>query len=634
MPSSTATSESVSASDRGLAPSDLDAPGTVFLDASRPDPDGPSSADRCLLFQEPKQILRADVPADVAGVLRNADDALEAGYFVAGALTYEAGLAITGMAAHPVDGPLVWLGVYDGPTEWSSADVARGFASLEESPQVRNARFDVSRNAYRAALERIKSLIREGDVYQINYTGPVRFECDPGDALRLYAQMRRRQPVPYGAWLHLGDRRILCASPELFVRRDGGRLVTRPMKGTIRRGMTLEEDDRLRHRLETDPKSRAENLMIVDLLRNDLSRCCTPGSVRVPSLFSTETYDTLTQMTSTVEGELVPDARLSTILDALFPCGSVTGAPKRRAMQRIYELETGPRGMYCGAIGYAGPDDTACFNVAIRTVTLRDGDPCGSRALSGVMGTGSGVVWDSDPDAEYEECRLKARFLTDPANNEPSTFRLIETMRASDRRIDLWPYHWRRLEKSAAYFGFDVDRARIGAALNAALEETPLTSALVRMTVGRDGDPEVDVRAMPPQPDRWTAAIARELAQPHNPFFYHKTTRRTEYTRALEEANAAGVDEAILVTPEGRVTEGARSNVIAEIDDQWVTPPVEDGLLGGVYRAFLLDTEPRMCEGSLSVDDLRQASRLFCCNAVRGRIPVTLEKDLRASHRH
>ncbi|HHP7237168.1 aminodeoxychorismate synthase component I [Longibacter sp.] len=631
MPSSSPISQFVPARDRGLAPADLDAPGTVFLDASRPDPDGSSPPDRCLLFQEPRQVLRAGVPADVAGVLRDADDALEAGYFVAGALTYEAGLAMNGMPAHPIDGPLVWLGVYDSPVEWSSADVARGFSSLEAPPDVRNARFDVPKDAYRAALDRIKSLIREGDVYQINYTGPVCFDCGADDALRLYAQMRRRQPVPYGAWLHLGDRRVLCASPELFVRRDGGRLVTRPMKGTIRRGMTLEEDDRLRHRLETDSKSRAENLMIVDLLRNDLSRCCTPGSVRVPSLFSTETYDTLTQMTSTVEGELVPNARLSTILDALFPCGSVTGAPKRRAMQRIHELETGPRGMYCGAIGYAGPDDTACFNVAIRTVTLRCGDSSSPQALSGVMGTGSGVVWDSDPDAEYEECRLKARFLTDPADDEPSTFRLIETMRAADGTIDLWSYHWRRLEKSAAYFGFDVDRARIDAALTAALAETPSTNVLVRMTVGRDGDPEIDVRLMPPQPESWSAAIAREPAQPHNPFFYHKTTRRTAYTHAMEEAKAAGVDEAILVTPDGRVTEGARSNVIAEIDDRWVTPPTEDGLLGGVYRAFLLDTEPRMCEASLSVDDLRGAARLFCCNAVRGRIPVTLEKDLRAS---
>jgi para-aminobenzoate synthetase/4-amino-4-deoxychorismate lyase len=239
-------------------------------------------------------------------------------------------------------------------------------------------------------------------VYQINLTAPVRFRFE-GEPLALYRRMRRRQPVPYGAFLNLGDgRRVLSASPELFFRRDGARVWTRPMKGTVRRGASPEEDQRLRRALAADEKNRAENVMIVDLLRNDLSVCCEPDSVRVPELFSVEPYETVSQMTSTVEGRLKPDTGYADLFRALFPCGSVTGAPKLRAMRRIRRLEKEPRGVYCGAVGFAGPREAA-FNVAIRTVELAGAE--------GRMGIGSGVVWDSDPDTEYEECLLKAAFL-------------------------------------------------------------------------------------------------------------------------------------------------------------------------------------------------------------------------------
>ena len=610
----------------------LSHPGTVLLDASRPDPAGSlrPTPTRSLLFSSPTRILRADTPSQVAAVLSEADQALANGHYVAGALAYEAGLALMDMPdpilADAPAGPLVWLGVYDAPTELSLADLDAAFDSVQRAPDVRNARFDVAEEMYHEALARIKHYIREGDVYQINYTGPVRFDLAPGDLLALYAQMRRRQPVPYGAFLNLGDTQLLCASPELFIRQEGARLVTKPMKGTIRRGMTLEEDERLREELASDPKSRAENLMIVDLLRNDLSVCCRPGSVTVPALFSTDTYDTLTQMTSTVEGELEPDTSFSDILHALFPCGSITGAPKRRAVQRIHELEPHPRSFYCGAIGYAAPDDTACFNVAIRTVELREqpGDP---QRLRGTMGTGSGVVWDSDPSAEYEECKLKARFLTDPPSNEPP-FRLIETMRAEEGRIPLWDRHWERLASSAAYFGFRAERDPVEAALQPYLAASDEHPVVIRLTLGRDGDADITTRPVPP-PTEWSLAIVTEPPNPHDPFFYHKTTRRDAYTRAWDEANAAGYDEAVLVAANGHVTEGARSNIIAEFGDRRVTPPIADGLLGGVYRAHLLATDDRLQEAPLTVEDLCTADRIYCCNAVRGPFPATLEADLR-----
>ena len=610
----------------------LSRPGTVLLDASRPDPAGSirPTPPQSLLFSSPHRILRADTPAQVAAVLLEADEALSQGQYVAGALTYEAGLALMDMPEPlltdaPV-GPLVWLGVYDKPAKLFPSDIETTVESVQRAPDIRNARFEVAKDTYHEAIARIKHYIREGDVYQINYTGPVRFDLNPDDVIALYAQMRRRQPVPYGAFLNLGDTQLLCASPELFIRQEGGRLVTKPMKGTIRRGMTLEEDKRLRKELASDPKSRAENLMIVDLLRNDLSICCRPGSVRVPSLFSTDTYDTLTQMTSTVEGELMPGTSFSDILHALFPCGSITGAPKRRAVQRIHELETSPRGFYCGAIGYAAPDDTACFNVAIRTVELRE-QPGDSRRLRGTMGTGSGVVWDSDPSAEYEECKLKARFLTDPPSNE-EPFRLIETMRADGGRIPLWDRHWERLASSAAYFGFQAERDSVEAAIRTYLPTSEEHPVVIRLTLGRGGDVNITTRPVP-EPTKWTLAIVTEPPNPHDPFFYHKTTRRDAYNRAWDEARIAGYDEAVLVASNGHVTEGARSNIIAAFGDRLVTPPVADGLLGGVYRAHLRATDDQLEEGPLTVDDLRTADQIYCCNAVRGRFPATLETDLR-----
>ena len=381
-------------------------PGTVLLDTGRADAD--TDTDRALLFSEPQRTLLARHRAEVPGVLAAADEATAAGRFVAGVVRYEGGYAFE-PALFPEqqqddDAPLAWLGVYDAPRVLSPAAVADALAQdAGPSPAVEDLRFDIARTAYREAIAEVKAAIRAGDVYQVNFTAPLRFRL-AGDPLALYRRMRRRQPVPYGAFLNLGDdRRVLSCSPELFFRRDGRRAWTRPMKGTVRRGDTPAEDRRLRRWLAADEKSRAENLMIVDLLRNDLSVCCEPGSVQVPELFSVEAYDTVSQMTSAVEGRLKENAAgLSELFRALFPCGSVTGAPKLRAMRRIRRLEQGPRGVYCGAVGFAGPEE-AVFNVAIRTVELKGGQ--------GRMGIGSGVVWDSEADAEYEECLLKAHFL-------------------------------------------------------------------------------------------------------------------------------------------------------------------------------------------------------------------------------
>ena len=390
-------------------------PGTVLLDGALADADtGRASA---WLFSSPREILTAREPGEVGGLLDALDGALAAGFHVAGWLAYEAAYALESgrFAPAPDAGLLGWFGVYGAPASAAPEDVDR---ALPESPIA----FDVleaglNRHEYMRRIGAVREHIREGDVYQINLTWPLRFHFG-GDPLALYRALRARQPTPYGALIRTDEQDVLSVSPELFFRvqprsAEAGRTITaRPMKGTAPRGASDGEDRRRADALTADPKNRAENLMIVDLLRNDLARVAEQGSVRVPRLFHAERYPTLTQMTSTVEADLRPDAGLADVFRALFPCGSVTGAPKLRAMELIRGLEAGPRGVYCGAIGYAAPGKdgslgSAAFSVPIRTAVLRPGD-----FPNGRYDVGSGVVWDSDAEGEWAECWLKAEVLT------------------------------------------------------------------------------------------------------------------------------------------------------------------------------------------------------------------------------
>ncbi|HLT47870.1 MAG TPA: aminodeoxychorismate synthase component I [Rubricoccaceae bacterium] len=346
-------------------------------------------------------MLTARTAAGVPALLDALDRVRDEGRYAAGFLAYEAGYALEpSVFDPPADGLLGWFGVYDAP-ERLAGDDADVLLAEAGAFRLGTPRFALEQGDYEARVADVRALIREGDVYQINLTAPFRFAFE-GDPRGLYRAARRQQRVPYGAFIDTGEGHVLSFSPELFFRLDGRRITARPMKGTAPRGATPEEDDRLAAALAADEKNRAENLMIVDLLRNDLARVSEPGSVGVPRLFETERYETVTQMTSTVTATLRPEATLADVLRALFPCGSVTGAPKLRAIRRIRELEIGPRGVYCGAVGYLGPRG-AVFNVPIRTVELRGGE--------GRLGVGSGIVWDSEAGAEYDECLLKARFL-------------------------------------------------------------------------------------------------------------------------------------------------------------------------------------------------------------------------------
>ncbi len=590
----------------------LDQPGTVWLDTIRGEPGEAAS----LLFTNPHRLITAHDLADVPNALAALDDAVATGYHVAGFMSYEASAAwLPGLVASDLPAtPLVWFGVYDAPRRLTPEEVAAAMSNPAPAP-LSQANFGWTPDAYTARIDAIKNLIREGEVYQINFTGPITF--DLGGAPRdLFATLRQTQRVAYGAWIRTKDTTVVSLSPELFWGRDDDRIYTRPMKGTVRRGRTLEEDTVLREWLGRDEKSRAENLMIVDLLRNDLSMCCEPGSVQVPALFTVEAYETLFQMTSTVEGRLVPDIQYADLFKALFPCGSVTGAPKLRAMQHIAKLEAQPRGVYCGTIGYITPAARARFSVAIRTAVLREQT---DGSWHGTMGTGSGIVWDSDATAEYEECRLKAQFLTAPPPAQES-FRLIETMCWQDG-IRLLDRHIQRLADSAVYFGFPFDPTALRHRIHVATATlTEGTRHKVRVTLGADGVPSLTVSPLPPAstaPLRLT--IARERIDSHDVFFYHKTTRRTTYETAYDAAQAAGFDEAILLNERGECCEGTRSNLfIKRKDGTFMTPPVAAGLLRGVYRQHLLASLPRVEERTLYPRDLLTAEALYVCNAVWG----------------
>lgn len=454
--------------------------------------------------------------------------------------------------------------------------------------------------SYVLAVDRIKALISAGDCYQVNFTFPLDFTWF-GSPLDLYARLRARQPVRYGGFA--GDARggIVSLSPELFVERRGDRLLTRPMKGTA-------PPDAAPEALSESLKDRAENLMIVDLLRNDLGRIATPGSVRVDRLFGIEDYPTVRQMVSEISAT-VRGCSFGDILAALFPCGSITGAPKVRAMQIIGELEPSARGLYTGAFGWLAPDGDCRLNVAIRTLELAPGG-------AGRMGVGSGIVADSDAVAEWRECGLKAAFLRDC---DPG-LKLIETLRRENGSFPMWAGHLARLRASAAWFGFPFDEQAVCRAL-AGLPASGLWR--VRLTLDKRGAIEVSSAPFDAAPPAAALAwLADQAVDADDPLRRHKTTARAQYDAALASLPADGsVFDVVFLNRRGEVAEGARSNVFVERDGVLLTPPLASGALPGVLRAHLL-ASGRAREAVLTRDDLAEGFLLG--NALRGLVPVAL----------
>ena len=557
----------------------------------------------------PLEVVRADTIGQVDAAFAKLEDALATGRHAAGYFSYELGYALerrlVPLMPSSRNVPLLWFGIF--------ADCGSGGGCADESaPRTHAGRlvheWDEARHA--ASFERIRALIAAGDLYQANLSYRARFSF-VGEPYAFYRDLRSRAHARHCAFVDDGERQILSISPELFFDISPACVVrTRPMKGTAARGTTTEEDSAARARLAASEKERAENLMIVDLVRNDLSRIAIPGSVEVENLFEVETYPTVHQLVSTVTARLAPRMGVETIVRALFPCGSVTGAPKIRAMEVIRDIETSPRGVYCGAIGYFAPDGSAAFNVAIRTLTITGGE--------GELGIGGAIVFDSRAHAEYEECRVKARFYE--AARHP--LQLIETLRyepgAGFLRLDR---HLARIASSAAALGFGFDAACAGHELQRCVAGR-FETLRVRLTLDEDG--MVCAGAEPFVASRvpWRFAISPRRASSRDPLLRHKTSRRELHDSERAQLVASlGCDEVLFLNERGELTEGSRTNIFVEIGGTLLTPALTAGLLDGCLRRELLD-EGRCFEAPLTSADLDRAERVFLGNSLRGLFPA------------
>ena len=564
------------------------------------------------LYHDPIKVIRCEAGEDVNAAFAEIEGGMADGFHAAGFMSYELTYALeprlTNLMPERREAPLMWMGLYNTPRLIEPHALDDAFAALGPPPPITTVNAAHDRSTHIRKVDDILRLIAAGDAYQVNLTFPLHFHYD-GDPLQLYAALRARQPVRYGGIAALDDCTVLSVSPELWVAVNDDQARTRPMKGTTARGSDPEIDRIARDALRLDPKQRAENLMIVDLLRNDLARVSAPGSVRVPDLFTVETYPGFHALTSTITARINPDQSLKTRVAALFPCGSIVGAPKIRAAEIIRDLEPDPRGAYTGALGAVQPKGDMTFNVAIRTAYLKsDG--------VGRYGVGGGVVADSDGDAEYDEALLKGRILTDLSQ----VYDLIETFRwsSADGFIRL-PLHLDRMASSARRLGFSFNRRGAKAALDRlARTWTPATGdQRIRLALRRDGALDLTFTDAVAGRSPLRLCIARDRLDPADPFLRHKTSRREVYEVAFADAVAAGFDEAVLLNRKGQVAEASRHTIFAKVGDRLVTPPLNSGVLPGVLRQFLI-SEGKVTEQSLTLGDLKVADHIFLGNSLHG----------------
>lgn len=556
-------------------------------------------------FTNPLEVITTSSLSEVRPALREVERAARAGLYAVGYVAYEAAPAFDrALSVREASTQLLWFGLFDAPARRAPEGLGGEDYSLNEWKP------SETRDAYERNVREVRERIARGDTYQVNYTFRLRARFR-GDAYAFYERLRAAQPTRFGAYLDTGRLQILSASPELFFRRRGSRILTRPMKGTAARGRWVEEDEAACRALASSEKNRAENVMIVDLLRNDLGRVAETGTVRASRFFKVERHPTVFQMTSTVGARLRACATLEDIFAALFPCGSVTGAPKVSTMRLISQLEGSPRGVYCGAVGCVMPGGDALFNVPIRTVVVD------AETGSAEYGTGGGVTWDSTPGGEYEEALEKARLLAE----DPSDFELLETLRLEGGRYNLLEEHLARLKASARYFDFRASDSRVREALaEHASSHSVETPQRVRLLVSRVGGVRAESRELEPTRGTQAVALARARVDRRARFLYHKTTRRGMYD--ARRAERPELFDVLLRNVEGELTEFTNGNLVVELEGRRWTPPRECGLLAGTLREALL-REGSISERVLTAEDLVRATRCWFINGVRGWVEVS-----------
>ena len=560
------------------------------------------------VFAGPLKVLETHNLQDIPDIMKEIESALAQGFYAAGYVSYEAAPAFQPeMEVRPgAEMPLIWFGIFQQPQTPEPEP-------KEEPYTVSSWQLASSEERYKKGIAHIKTAIEEGETYQVNFTERLRASFSGNDR-SFYRQLARNQQAGYGAYLNLGRYRILSASPELFFRVQDGRLTTKPMKGTAARGRNVAEDQAQGQQLLTSEKERAENLMIVDLLRNDMSRLAESGTVQAAKLFEVETYPTVLQLTSTITADLAPGLTVFDWFQALFPCGSITGAPKISTMQHIAALEGSPREVYCGAIGFITPQKNAVFSVPIRTVVVD------AESGDAQYGVGGGITWDSTSEGEFKELYAKAKVLT----AERPEFSLLESLKLENGMFPLLPYHLKRLEASANYFGFAIEIAEVQRQLMACAEVHPQGLYKVRLLVGKAGEVIAEAQPVQPVASRMPAVLAKAPVDANNPFLFHKTTHRQVYEPAQQDAGQAFT--ALLWNETGELTEFTIGNVVVEKDGRFFTPQLESGLLAGTFRQQLLDNG-RIEERLIHKDSLGEWDAVWFINSVRGWVEIDIVNE-------
>lgn len=556
-----------------------------------------------LIFTQPIAELVARKLDDVKQVLRQVQTYQDQGYYVVGYVSYEAALAFEAhFAVKKKRLSQEHLAYFTVHKTAKAEPFPNSYEPVTMPTQWDNATIEA---AYQAAIAAIHEQIRQGNTYQVNYTTCLSADL-AADSLAVYNRLVIEQGASYNAYIAHDDFAVVSVSPELFFEKRGQKLITRPMKGTTKRGLTAASDLKNKEWLQNDTKNRAENLMIVDLLRNDMGRISEIDSVRVTKLCQVEQYSTVWQMTSTIESQLQKDKGLPAIFEALFPCGSITGAPKIATMAIIEKLETQPRGVYCGTIGLCLPNGDALFNVAIRTLQIAD-----SKAYYGV---GGGITWDSQWQDEYIETQQKSAVLT---HTKPS-FELLTTAKIENAQVTFVDQHLERLREASRYFAYPFDEEVICTQLSTLCEQLDVQKTYrCRMRLDKLGQFTVDCEELLPLAASMTEAVlVQRESSADTPFYYFKTT----YRKHISSASC----EQIFISPDGFLQETSIGNIVLKYGDSYYTPPVEVGIVDGIYRRFLLD-KGQVIEKQLTLSDLKKADAIYACNSVRGLYELRLK---------
>lgn len=555
-----------------------------------------------ITFKNPNKIIVANTLEEVRPSFELIQEALDLGFYVAGYISYES--APTFDPSFQVNlnpnMPLLWFGVFSEPL-YESLVTNGSYDYPKWSP-------DVSRKQYDSAIDFIKSSIEKGNTYQTNYTIRLNSKFQ-GDDIALFNKLKQAQSSNYCAYIHTGDFSILSASPELFFHLKDQHITTRPMKGTIARGKTLAEDEKNAKWLYESEKNRAENVMIVDLLRNDLNIIAEQGSVQVPELFNIEHYPTVLQMTSTITAKVKKNTSYFDIFKALFPCGSITGAPKISTMKIISSLESAPRDVYCGAIGYFSPNQEAIFNVPIRTVVINQ------KTGNATYGVGGGITWDSTANGEYEEILTKASLL----ERDKPEFKLLESILLTDGKLYLLEEHLNRLQDSSKYFQFPFNRSEVENELVKFTKNFTKGDYKIRLLLSNTGKVSLESQQLYESVTPKIVKLAEKPISNCNLFLYHKTTYRDVYTQFQNPE----VFDTLLWNENEEITEFTNGNIVLEINGKLYTPPIQSGLLAGTYREMLIK-KGKIIEKVLTILDLQNSTQIWFINSVRKWVKVEL----------